>query len=410
MGRSFVRFGSPIVALLLLAAGCGGTPSAESPVDGAASEQPAAVGETAMGETAVGETAMAETTETPTTDSPAEAAGPYGAVYAELEGLEDQARRDRLVELAQSEEATVYTYTSNTDMEDLAQAFTEQYGIPVEVYRARTDQVLQRALQEAEAGRLQADIIDIPGFEVGVAAREGLTVDYDGPVEADLREGSDWDGWTANRFTLISPVWNTDVLTEGPPADFADMANPRFAGMLILEPRLHDWYMTLSTWFQDNGMTQAEFDEMFLDIVRNSTLVEGNTNQVQFLAAGEFGLSAGTYVHLIDDAISAGAPLERVPVLGPMVMRPTGSGLVANTDNPASTLLLFEWMLTDAQPTFVEDYRVPALLGIEGDPLEEGADPVTIDINRLIEEGDQWEQRYEEILREAAGTAAVPAG
>ena len=336
---------------------------------------------------------------------------PYAAVMAEVEGLSGQERRDRLVELAQAEGATVNAYGANTDLPELAETFSGEYGIPVEVYRALANEVTQRVLQEAQAGRLQADLIDNNGGEMAILASEGMTVDYQGPLEADLREGTDWDGWTANRFTVISPAWNTEVLTEGPPAEFADMADPRFSGKLILEPRGYDWYMTLSQWFQDNGMTEEEFDEMFRGVVRNATLLNSHSNHVAFLSSGEFGLSAGTYNHLIDDGIAAGAPLARLPAVAPIIGRPNGQALSRTTDAPASTLLFFEWLLTDAQPALVDEYRIPALQLEEAEPLLEGIDElVTIDIDRVFEEGAEWEDRFEALLREAAGTAEAPEG
>ena len=343
------------------------------------------------------------------TSAEQQADNPYESVFAELEGLTGQERRDRLVELAGEEDAELQAYGSNTDLADLAAAFTEQYGIPVEVYRARTQEVLQRVLEEAEAGQLQADLFDNNGYEMGIIADHGLTVDYEGAVQDQLREGTDWDGWTANRFTITSPVWNTDVIQD-PPTEFADMADPRFAEELIIEPTAFDWYMTLSSWFQDQGMTEEEFDEMFLGIVRNSTVLQGNTNQVQFLASGEYGISAGTFNHLIDEAIASGAPLERLPAVGPIIARPNGMGLARRTEYPASTLLFFEWLLTDAQPTLVEEYRLPALDGIETDLLEGIDELITIDVERLVSEGQEWEERYELLLREAAGTAEAPDG
>ena len=382
-----------IPALLLALIACGGTPTSD-PTEAAGQAE--------------------ETAESTATAAAAAAAAenPYAALFTELEGLTGQERRDRLVELAEEEGATVQAYGANSDLPDLAQTFTDEYGIPVEVYRAQANQVLQRVLQEAEAGQLAADLIDNNGFEMAVTAREGLTVDYQGPIEAQLREGTNWDGWTANRFTLVSPVWNTEVLTEGPPAEFADMADERFSGKLLVEPRAFDWYMTLSTWFQENGMTEEQFDEMFRSIVRNSTLLSGNTSHVNFLASGEYGISAGTYHHLVDDAIAAGAPLARLPAVEPVVARPNGMALARTTDSPASTLLFFEWLLTDAQPLLVEDYRLPALeQGLETERVLEGIEElVTIDIDRLVDEGLEWEQRYQELLREAAGTVEDPAG
>jgi len=353
----------------------------------------------------------------PTSDQAASAApevatedgNPYEPVYAELEGLEGEQRRERLVELAVEEDATLNAYGSNTDLPDLAAAFSEEFDIPVEVYRARPPDVLRRVLEEEEAGQLQADLIDNNGYEMGVIASEGLTVDYQGPVQEQLREGTDWDGWTANRFTLTSPVWNTEVLDEAP-TEFADMADPRFAGQLLVETNAFDWYMTLSSWFQENGMTEAEFEEMFADIVGNATVLEGNTNHIQFLSSGEYGISAGTFNHLADEAIASGAPLARLPAVGPIIARPNGMGMTTRTEYPAATLLLFEWLLTDAQPALVEDYRLPALAGIESDLLEGIDEVITIDVERLVAEGAEWQERYEQVLMEAAGTAEAPEG
>ena len=385
-----------IFVLLLTIAACGGTPTAEpaepAEAEGAA-QAPADVPATAGD--AGGED------------------NPYAEVFAELEGLTGQERRDRLVELAEAEGATVNAYGANSDLPELGETFEQEFGIPVEVYRAQANQVLQRVLQEAEAGQLEADLIDNNGFEMAVTAREGLTVDYEGPVEDLLREGTDWDGWTANRFTLTNPVWNTEVLTEGPPEEFADMADERFSGKLLVEPRAFDWYMTLSTWFQENrDMTAEEFDEMFRSVVRNATLLSGNTSHVNFLASGEFGISAGTYNHLIDEAIASGAPLERLPPVGPVISRPNGMALSVATDAPASTLLFFEWILTDAQPLLLAEHRLPALEeGIDTGQVLEGIDElVTIDIERLVDEGLEWEERYQELLREAAGTVEDPQG
>lgn len=385
-----IRSWHALIPCLVLAVGaCGGEPSSEPP-------------------------AQVQTEQASPAESQTEAEGsidnPYAATLAELEGLSGEERRTRLVELAQEEGATVDAYGSNTDLPDLAEAFSAEYDIPVEVYRALANEVTQRVLQEADAGRLQADLIDNNGVEMAILANEGMTVDYTGPVEADLREGTNWDGWTANRFTLIAPAWNTDTVTE-PPAEFAELADPRFSGQLIMEPRGYDWYLTLSTWFQDNGMTQEEFDEMFLGVVRNATLLNSHNNHVGFLSSGEFGISAGTYHHLIDDGIAAGAPLARLPAIAPVIARPNGHALSRTTDAPASTLLFFEWLLTDAQPALVEEYRIPALQTGEAEHLLEGIEElVTIDIDRVAEEGPEWEDRFEELIREAAGTAEAPPG
>src|SRR5680860_1457762 len=117
-----------IPALLLALIACGGTPTSD-PTEAAGQAE--------------------ETAESTATAAAAAAAAenPYAALFTELEGLTGQERRDRLVELAEEEGATVQAYGANSDLPDLAQTFTDEYGIPVEVYRAQANQVLQRVLQ-----------------------------------------------------------------------------------------------------------------------------------------------------------------------------------------------------------------------------------------------------------------------
>ena len=73
-------------------------------------------------------------------------------------------RRDRLVELAAEEGNTLSIYTSlNADIADIVvPAFEEEFGIDVELYRADSETVLQRILQESEASFAGADIVVDP--------------------------------------------------------------------------------------------------------------------------------------------------------------------------------------------------------------------------------------------------------
>jgi len=82
------------------------------------------------------------------------------------------------------------------------------------------------------------------------------------------------------------------------------------------------------------------------------------------------------------------------------VVRPNGIGLICTAQNPASALLFFEWVLTDAQELLLEDFRVPARESVQTGDLE-GVQTVSVDVEQLVSEGAEWEQRYEEVLRNA---------
>ncbi|MPZ89533.1 MAG: hypothetical protein GEU81_16015 [Nitriliruptorales bacterium] len=85
------------------------------------------------------------------------------SVLNEVEGLEGEERRRRLAELSSEagEAGTVNLYTSNLDAAELAETFTDDYGIEVSVYRATGDVVLQRLIQEAAAGFQGADVVEM---------------------------------------------------------------------------------------------------------------------------------------------------------------------------------------------------------------------------------------------------------
>ncbi len=324
---------------------------------------------------------------------------PFAAVLDKLKGLEGEARTERLVKLAKQEDG-LQVYTSNTDLGDETKVFTDRYGIKVEVYRAKANQVLQRLLQEANAKKGGADVYDSNAEELATAQTEGLLRDYQGPAAKGLVDAAQQEGWVGSRLNVFTVSWNTKVVSQ-PPTSFEDLADKRFAGKMMIEPRAFEWYMALSGHLtEEEGMSQAEVDELFSKIAANSVQVEGNTTQAQFLGSGEYGVSVSAYNHLVDELTDQGAPVARTPAVEPLVVRPNGVGLLRSASNPASALLFMEWQLTEAQQAMVEDFRVPARAKYQGDALK-GMETVTVDVDQLVSEGAEWEKRYEKVLRKA---------
>lgn len=323
----------------------------------------------------------------------------FAEVFEQVEGLEGKARTDKLVELAK-EEGELNVYTSNTDLDDFADEFGDKYGLEVSVYRAQANQVLQRLLQEHQAGFEGADLYDTNAKELGVANVEGLLRDYEGPVTDELVDAASQDGWVGSRLNLFTVTWNTERVDE-PPTSYQDLASDRFAGKLEMEPRAFEWYMTLFDYFtEQEGMAPEEVDQMFADMAANSTIVEGHTENAGFLASGEHAAAVNVYSHLVDELEAEGAPVARQPGVEPIVMRPNGVGLLRTAQNPASAVLFMEWLLTDAQEFLTDEFRIPTREELQPPELRD-LETLMVDTEKLVEEGSEWEERYDELIRAA---------
>ena len=84
-------------------------------------------------------------------------------------------RDARLVERAKREGSVVlYTSLAPTESQPLADAFQKKYGIKVVLWRALSDQVVQRVVAEARGRRHAVDVIETNGPEMEMLAREKL--------------------------------------------------------------------------------------------------------------------------------------------------------------------------------------------------------------------------------------------
>jgi iron(III) transport system substrate-binding protein len=362
MSRRSALIGTAAASLLLLA-GCGGAPTSGGPAP----------------------------------DQPTEAE----AVYAEIGALAGAERRNRLVELAAEEGNTLSIYTSmNADIADIVvPRFEQEFGIDVELYRADSETILQRTLQESSANFAGADIVETNATEMAIIASQGLTGQYEGEQRNKVNEKFRYDGWTPTRFNIFAPAWNTgEVGGDLIPTSWDDLADPKYDGILSLEVSDYDWYMTLYRHFQEQGRSDAEIDKYFADLVQGSKVAKGHSGQVELLSAGEFGVVAASYTYLTEKARASGAPVDDQPFVQPVVARANGGGLMRSSEHPATAMLFMDWMLSDGQSVIIENGLTPAVMPDGSDPLG-GLEVLPVDVQLLLTEGEQWSNRYDEVVR-----------
>ncbi|MDQ3643599.1 MAG: extracellular solute-binding protein, partial [Actinomycetota bacterium] len=317
---------------------------------------------------------------------------------AELEGLDADARRERLIELAVEEGATVTLYSSLNApiLDSVAEVFEEDTGVAIDQYRASSEAVRDRILQEAQAGFRGADVIETNGPEMQMLDEEGTLQPFTSPLQEDLGEGSVAGNWAATRFNIFAVAWNTDLVAEGEqPQTYEDLADPQWEGQLAMEIADVEWYRAVWQYLvDDQGMSEEEADELFEQIASNATFLSGHTTFRQLLVAGEYSLVASDYSYGVDAAADEGAPVAWEPPVEPLFARANGIGLANGAPNPAAAVLLTEWLLSDGQDILLENFITPA----PADLLDTGdADVRTINVGEYLAEQEEWTQRYEEL-------------
>jgi len=97
----------------------------------------------------------------------------HSQALQKLAAYQGEDRQQRLVEGAKKEGSLLY-YTTFQEADQLVEPFRSKYGIRVDVWRARSEIVLQRVVTEARAGRALVDVVTIIAPAAEALARENL--------------------------------------------------------------------------------------------------------------------------------------------------------------------------------------------------------------------------------------------
>lgn len=304
----------------------------------------------------------------PTTDAGSSASKPargkegLDAVYAALKGLDLQARRQKLIELAKKEggSLTIYAATNPTDLKADADAFEASTGIKVRTYSNSSD-VVARVKQESQANASGADIAYDATPNMALLEQDNLLLPLSSPLADQLTSfARDPNGkWLAADAYLYMVAWNTKLVGAGKaPTTYEDIFR-NHQGQIGIDSRDWPWFATLveDYFVAKKGMTEQAAIDLVRQGVRGATIVTDHTLGAQLMAAGKFGVYAVMYYHYLERF--PGAPIGWEPAVQPFIAGRAGLGIVSNTDNPAGALLLTEWFLSDGQKVLLDQNRLP---------------------------------------------------
>jgi iron(III) transport system substrate-binding protein len=302
--RRLIRGLAALSALTLLVAACGD--------DDAADDSPAST-----------DTAGTTEPEAATTEAPTDTVGAVtdtteaAAVTTETAGTEtsapagiSEADWDAIVTAAQEEgKVTFYSSQGLDQLNDLAQRFSDEYGIELEVVRDIDSALIPKVEAEQQTGNGIADVIaqasaswsEQRGAEGWFVAPMGPA--FDDPAYDRAANVSD-NGYFTSSAAVLTFGWNTEQYPAGL-TDYSDLLDPELAGGRIgviepAAPSIVDFWLFLEENYGEDFVTQLA--------AQDPKIYPSSLPMAQALTSGE--IAAGSFVQVQSDEKEMGAPVD----------------------------------------------------------------------------------------------------
>jgi iron(III) transport system substrate-binding protein len=326
---------------------------------------------------------------------PSETAG--GVTVADLASYDGPDRLERLIAGAKREEAfTLYTSAQTADLGPVVEAYEKKYGIRATIWRAGSEAVLNRAIQEARAGRHTVDVVETNGPELESLSREQILQAIKSPHHADLIPAAirPHGEWVGTRLNVFVQAYNTKLVRKGElPKTWEELADARWKGKLGIEAEDSDWLAGIY-----GAIGQERGDQVFRQIVSTSgmSVRKGHTLLTQLVVSGEVPLALTVYNYKAEQFRREGAPIDWFTI-GNAIARPNGVGVARSAPHPHAAVLFYDFELSpEGQAIIAGREFVPTSTKIDT-PLNKV--PMTfIDARVSIDEYDKWKNLYYDLF------------
>ncbi|MDQ3449113.1 MAG: iron ABC transporter substrate-binding protein [Chloroflexota bacterium] len=297
-----------------------------------------------------------------------------------------------------SSELTVYSGRSEELVAPLLEQFETDTGVTVNARYGDTAELAALILEEADAGRIQADVFFAQDAgALGAVADAGLFATLDDAVleRVDTRFRDDEGRWTGVSGRARVLAYSTESLAQSDlPASITELTDPAWAGRIGWAPTNASLQAFVTAFRQLEGEDAAR--AWLEGIVANDPVVyESNTTAVEGVAAGEVDLAMVNHYYLMRLLTENG---PEYPVanhflpggdLGSLV-NVAGAGIMASSQNADVAAQFVDYLVSeDAQTYFSEEtYEYPLVEGIAADERLPGLDEIEspdIDLNDLAD-------------------------
>ena len=296
---------------------------------------------------------------------------------------------------AQDKTVVLYTSLAPTESGPLGQAFEKKTGIKVEIWRALSEKVVQRALTEAQARRFAVDVIETNGPEMEMLAREQLFAEVKSPYLGDLPAAAipKHRQWVPDRLNFFVVAFNTTkVRRDEIPANYRGFVDPKWKGRLGLEATDTEWMASLvKIWGERDGMAYfRSLAEMRPDVRKGHVLL------AELIAAGEIPVGLTVYNSNAESFKRKGAPIDWIPV-PPVVARPQGIAILKNAPHREAAQAFADFVLSpEGQELFNSMGRVPVSTKVKTHLNQ--FEYTLVDPATVLDEQDKWTREWDKLF------------
>lgn len=268
------------------------------------------------------------------------------ASVALYEGADRQAR---LVEGAKKEGSlSLYATTPIAYLRVIIAGFEAKYGVKVNLWRSRSENVLQRIIAESRVGA-SFDVVECITTPMEAMRKEGILQRVNAPVHGELQPWAlpSHREWAATQLYLFVQSYNTEkVRKEDLPHTYSDLLDPKWKGRLAMEASDHEWFAEVV-----KQMGDEKGRKFWRDLVAGNgvQLRTGHSLLNNLVGSGEVPLALTVYNSDPDTLRKKGSPIDWF-VIEPAIAIPNGVGVSRKAPHPHAAVLFYEYMLSeDAQ-------------------------------------------------------------
>jgi iron(III) transport system substrate-binding protein len=274
-------------------------------------------------------------------------------VTAKLATLNAQQKRDFLVKGAQAEGELMFYGTILVDeFSALGKVFNARYPfLSLKHYFAPRQEVLNRSLTEAKAGRHLADAIQVDSSYGYQYIQDNLVQSYLVPGRERFFDATyDPSGaWYSMYYLTTALIYNTtQVKAEQVPQSYDDLLQPQWKGKLLFDPEAA---YILAAMEQAWGKQKAV---EYLNKLTKQDLIfrRGGALTTQVIGTGEFPVGIAVNGETSSALRDKGSPLG-FKLLTPKIVKPEGFFLMKNSPHPHAAILFADWALAEEAQSFL---------------------------------------------------------